>query len=74
MGDKISPSKPSEPAPLAAAKPNLDGEYIARIYIQAQARPLYNVAERLNFDGHQASDELHRASLSPGIPAKDRLS
>jgi dolichol-phosphate mannosyltransferase len=47
------------------------GEYIARIYIQAQARPLYNVAERLNFDGHQASDELHRASLSPGIPARD---
>lgn len=26
------------------------GEYIARIYIQAQGRPLYNVAERLNFD------------------------
>jgi glycosyltransferase involved in cell wall biosynthesis len=26
------------------------GEYIARIYVQAQARPLYNVAERLNFD------------------------
>jgi len=26
------------------------GEYIARIYVQAQNRPLYNVAERLNFD------------------------
>jgi hypothetical protein len=25
------------------------GEYIARIYVQAQARPLYNVAERINF-------------------------
>ena len=38
------------------------GEYIARIYVQAQARPLYNVAERLNFDDHQAADELHRSS------------
>jgi glycosyltransferase involved in cell wall biosynthesis len=28
------------------------GEYIARIYVQAQGRPLYNVAERVNFDGH----------------------
>jgi polyisoprenyl-phosphate glycosyltransferase len=26
------------------------GEYIARIYVQAQARPLYNIAERLNFE------------------------
>jgi dolichol-phosphate mannosyltransferase len=25
------------------------GEYIARIYVQAQGRPLYNVAERINF-------------------------
>jgi dolichol-phosphate mannosyltransferase len=44
------------------------GEYIARIYVQAQARPLYNVAERLNFhveDEHQAPDELVRASLAP---------
>jgi dolichol-phosphate mannosyltransferase len=41
------------------------GEYIARIYVQAQARPLYNVGERLNFDDHQAADELHRASLVP---------
>ena len=39
------------------------GEYIARIYVQAQARPLYNVAERLNFDAVQAQDELQRVSL-----------
>ena len=44
------------------------GEYIARIYVQAQARPLYNVAERLNFDPVQAEDELYRASLGP-VPA-----
>jgi dolichol-phosphate mannosyltransferase len=42
------------------------GEYIARIYVQAQARPLYNVAERLNFDEEQAPDELQRVSLVPG--------
>jgi polyisoprenyl-phosphate glycosyltransferase len=41
------------------------GEYIARIYVQAQARPLYNVAERINFDEPQAADELRRASLAP---------
>jgi glycosyltransferase involved in cell wall biosynthesis len=41
------------------------GEYIARIYVQAQSRPLYNVAERLNFDREQAADELHRSSLVP---------
>lgn len=41
------------------------GEYIARIYVQAQARPLYNVAERLNFDPVQAPDELQRASFGP---------
>jgi polyisoprenyl-phosphate glycosyltransferase len=41
------------------------GEYIARIYVQAQARPLYNIAERLNFDDRQAADELHRSSLVP---------
>jgi dolichol-phosphate mannosyltransferase len=45
------------------------GEYIARIYVQAQARPLYNVAERINFDDRQAADELHRSSLVP-IPAR----
>ena len=39
------------------------GEYIARIYVQAQARPLYNVAERMNFDAIQAEDELQRVSL-----------
>jgi dolichol-phosphate mannosyltransferase len=46
------------------------GEYIARIYVQAQARPLYNVAERINFD--RGADELQRVSLaasaSPGAP------
>ncbi len=41
------------------------GEYIARIYVQAQSRPLYNVAERLNFDAVQGPDELQRASLAP---------
>ena len=41
------------------------GEYIARIYVQAQARPLYNIAERLNFQDRQAADELHRVSLVP---------
>jgi glycosyltransferase involved in cell wall biosynthesis len=46
------------------------GEYIARIYVQAQARPLYNVAERLNFDAVQGDDELQRVSLGPpGAPA-----
>ena len=54
------------------------GEYIARIYVQAKARPLYNVAERLNFhpdDAHalvptQAPDELFRASLAPSVPVE----
>jgi dolichol-phosphate mannosyltransferase len=41
------------------------GEYIARIYVQAQARPLYNVAERLNFEEPQAADELQRLSAAP---------
>jgi glycosyltransferase involved in cell wall biosynthesis len=45
------------------------GEYIARIYVQAQARPLYNVGERINFDERQAADELHRSSLVP-MPAR----
>ena len=45
------------------------GEYIARIYVQAQARPLYNVAERLNFDRRQASDELQRVSGAPTATA-----
>jgi len=38
------------------------GEYIARIYVQAQARPLYNIAERINFDEPPVADELRRAS------------
>jgi glycosyltransferase involved in cell wall biosynthesis len=44
------------------------GEYIARIYVQAQSRPLYNVAERLNFDDARAPDELQRASMAPAAP------
>jgi polyisoprenyl-phosphate glycosyltransferase len=47
------------------------GEYIARIYVQAQARPLYNIGERLNFQDDQAPDELYRASLVP-VPAARR--
>jgi dolichol-phosphate mannosyltransferase len=43
------------------------GEYIARIYVQAQARPLYNVAERLNFDPVQAPDELQRLSMGAAM-------
>ena len=38
------------------------GEYIARIYVQAQARPLYNVAERVNFDDTQDMDQLQRVA------------
>jgi dolichol-phosphate mannosyltransferase len=44
------------------------GEYIARIYVQAQARPLYNVAERLNFEATSPAvprDELQRTSQAP---------
>jgi glycosyltransferase involved in cell wall biosynthesis len=41
------------------------GEYIARIYVQAQARPLYNIAERINFDDPLAADELRPASAAP---------
>ena len=48
------------------------GEYIARIYVQAQDRPLYNIAERLNFQAYegpegQATDEMHRTSLKPRV-------
>ena len=42
--------------------------------MQAQSRPLYNVAERMNFDDRQAADELHRSSLVPvpaGAPARE---
>ena len=28
------------------------GEYIGRIFIQTQGRPLYNVAEKVGFDVH----------------------
>lgn len=45
------------------------GEYIARIYVQAQARPLYNVAERMNFDSLRGSDELQRTSVPPAVPS-----
>jgi glycosyltransferase involved in cell wall biosynthesis len=44
------------------------GEYIARIYVQAQNRPLYNVAERLNFEMHGA-EELQVVSERPPAPA-----
>jgi glycosyltransferase involved in cell wall biosynthesis len=49
------------------------GEYIARIYVQAQARPLYNIAERTNFDAPRASDELQRASTAPAAHAPAAL-
>ena len=49
------------------------GEYIARIYVQAQARPLYNVAERLNFDPVQAPDELQRVSMGAAMGAGPAL-
>jgi dolichol-phosphate mannosyltransferase len=49
------------------------GEYIARIYVQAQARPLYNVAERLNFEGERGADELQSASVAPAAPASAAL-
>ncbi len=47
------------------------GEYIARIYVQSQGRPLYNIGKRLNFGRYeltptpQPNDELFRASLQP---------
>ena len=53
------------------------GEYIARIYVQAQARPLYNVAERLNFDAAQAPGRAaarlarRRAAPAPRRPRRD---
>ena len=45
------------------------GEYIARIYVQAQARPLYNVAERLNFDVTTPASAA--PSLSSASPISD---
>jgi polyisoprenyl-phosphate glycosyltransferase len=44
------------------------GEYIARIYVQVQARPLYNVAERFNFES-VAADELQRRSVRAPSPS-----
>jgi hypothetical protein len=49
------------------------GEYIARIYVQAQARPLFNIAERLNFGPEQRPDELQRHSLEPPAPESTRV-
>ncbi|HZU81953.1 MAG TPA: glycosyltransferase family 2 protein [Polyangiaceae bacterium] len=49
------------------------GEYIARIYVQAQARPLYNVAERLNFDAPAASDTPGEGHDAEGPRADDAL-
>jgi len=58
------------------------GEYIARIYVQAQARPLYNIAERYNFEEeedavthghHQADDELVRHSIPPEPVGAEKL-
>lgn len=46
------------------------GEYIARIYVQAQSRPLFNIAERLNFGEMQQADELQRRSLEPAVVAE----
>lgn len=48
------------------------GEYIARIYVQAQARPLFNIGERLNFEEEETQweDELYRRSLEPESDAK----
>lgn len=46
------------------------GEYIARIYVQAQSRPLYNVAERINFDERE-DDELQRRSSAPAPDLAD---
>ncbi len=43
------------------------GEYIARIYVQAQNRPLYNVAERLNFE--VALQPAAATSQPPHAPA-----
>ena len=43
------------------------GEYIGRIFIQIQGRPLYNVAEEINFV--EAADESD-ARPSGDIPAR----
>jgi len=38
------------------------GEYIARIYVQVQARPLYTIAERLNFQSADGNKDVPRAA------------
>jgi polyisoprenyl-phosphate glycosyltransferase len=48
------------------------GEYIARIYVQAQGRPLYNVAEKINFDRRPASAAVVAAAPLPPLPALPR--
>ncbi len=49
------------------------GEYIARIYVQAQSRPLYNVAERLNFDAAQGPDERPKRRVASKRRARARV-
>ncbi len=41
------------------------GEYIARIYVQAQSRPLFNVAERINFDETNVHERQTRVLPKP---------
>jgi glycosyltransferase involved in cell wall biosynthesis len=50
------------------------GEYIARIYVQAQARPLYNVAERLNFDPPAGADDLQVGHAAIDVQSVERES
>ena len=58
------------------------GEYIARIYVQTQARPIYNISGRTNFDEPKGSDELthrpaatdsaeHAAAGAPPAPLRE---
>lgn len=41
------------------------GEYIARIYVQAQGRPLYNIAERLNFSDGNGNHDTSAHAFDP---------
>jgi hypothetical protein len=51
------------------------GEYIARIYIQVQGRPLFNVAERRNFDDAPESATAGAPSLlRPSVLPVERAS
>ena len=55
------------------------GEYIARIYIQVQGRPLFNVAERRNFqddfdDANETRSRGPQALLNPVILPVERAS